>query len=326
MSGDQAPGIILISRNRERQLPHVLTALAGNTLRPAEVILADDASTDNTVDVFNTLCGELGLSGRAIVHDSGETLFRINSMRNAGLQACTCERAIILDADHVPGPLHVATHMAMLDAGQATLSTGPRLEYAFEDATGPVNYMWGHEPYAAVGDGAAGSSICWQLAPASNMGMYLSFGEKVGWFDTDYDGAYGYDDSDFAYRAHKCGAKFAGCFGAYVIHIPHETVFGHRQDPRNANLFRDKHGFDLAYPPFVEAVTHSATWSKRYAEFLAGPPRLSEGAGELGPPPAMGEPSVAATRWACENVGGRFLLKLAWEKMVRRIKGRPGKP
>jgi glycosyltransferase involved in cell wall biosynthesis len=259
--------LVLVCRNRAGQLPAVLAGIAQSTLWPSEILLCDDASEDESVWAFEEITGRLKLPGRAVKHERGPTLFRINSMRNAGLRASRTERVILLDADHVPAATHLAAHMRMLDLGQKSLSFGPRLEAANADGTGPVNFMWGHEPYAAMSAAPGEPLPYWQLVAGSNLGMHRALAEEVGFFDTDYDGAYGYDDVDFNFRIDRAGGKFYGDFAAHVIHLPHEPALGSRDGTRNAELFRKKNGTALNYPPLVPRVTHAENWAARYAEF-----------------------------------------------------------
>jgi glycosyltransferase involved in cell wall biosynthesis/predicted O-methyltransferase YrrM len=313
--------VVLVSRNRSAQLRVVLPALAANTMAPDEVILSDDASDDDTVAVFQTLCKQLGLKGRVLQHAAGETRFRINSMRNAGIKASKTDRVILMDADHVPSPTHIAAHMRMLDRGRQSFSTGPRLECANPDGSGPVNFMWGHEPFSAMSPSAGQPVPSWSLVAGSNLGLHRAFAEEIGLFDVGYDGAYGYDDVDFNCRAAKKGAQFHGDFAAHVIHLPHENVLGNREESRNGKLFETKNGEKFIYPWFVSLVTYPENWAKRYAAFLKQQTRVlvSKSPGQS-PPPEPGEASIAATYWAATNVGGRFLLKLAFKKFIARLR------
>jgi glycosyltransferase involved in cell wall biosynthesis len=314
-----------VSRNRSRQLLKVLAAIRRGSIQPREVLLADDASTDDTIEVFTRLCADLGLIGRVLAHPPGDRQFRINTMRNDGLRAARTQRVVILDADHVPGPNHLAAHMDMLDGGERVISIGPRMEYANEDGTGPVGFMWGHEGRYTVQQRADAALPHWQLVPASNMGLHRSFARRVGWFDDGYDGAYGYDDVDFTYRAHKQGAFFAGRFDAYVIHIPHETIFGTRENRTNALRFRRKHGFHFAYPPAAQALMHKQNWARRCRQEQS-PPQAALYVPVSPSAPEAGPEGIEATRRAAANVGGRFLLRLAGEKLLARLRGRKGRP
>jgi GT2 family glycosyltransferase len=252
------------------------------------------------------------------VQPAGEVSFRINTMRNAGLRESRTGRVILLDADHVPAPTHIEAHMAMLDNGPKAMSTGPRLESANADGSGPVNFMWGHEAYSSMSPGAGRAVPFWGLVPGSNLGVHRAFAEEIGLFDTQYDGAYGYDDQDFNCRADRKGAVYYGDFRAYVIHLPHETIFGNREGSRNAALFEQKNGFPLQYPPFVALSNYGQNWAKRYAMFLAG--RILSGNDMCAcPPPSAGEPCKAVTAWASTNVGGRFLIGLAAAKLRAKI-------
>jgi 4,4'-diaponeurosporenoate glycosyltransferase len=50
LSGEQL-SIIIPARNEEKNLPHLLRSLATQTVRPKEIIVVDDASTDRTAEV-----------------------------------------------------------------------------------------------------------------------------------------------------------------------------------------------------------------------------------------------------------------------------------
>ncbi len=308
--------VVLISRNRASQLRRILPAIAANTLLPSAVILADDASDDDTVDVFETLCRDLKLNGQALRNPPGETDFRINTMRNLGIQNSPTSRVILLDADHVPSLTHIAAHMRMLDRSTKAFSTGPRLEAANADGTGPVNFMWGHEPCSSMSPRPDVPVPCWELVPGSNLGMHKAFAMEIGLYDPQYDGAYGYDDLDFNFRAKHKGAACYGDFEAYVIHLPHDA-YGKRTGNRNQQLYRRKTGGDLEYPFFVEQMNYGKNWAALYADFLKD--SMPGRPGHCGIPPLSGQPCIQATRWAATNVGGKFLLKLAMEKLFARF-------
>ncbi len=95
--------VLIPARNEETTLPHLLTALSQQRLRPDEVIVVDDHSTDATA---------------AIAHQAGDGL-PIQVMQppplaegwcgktwalHHGVQASTGELLVFLDADTEPGP------------------------------------------------------------------------------------------------------------------------------------------------------------------------------------------------------------------------------
>ena len=305
----QAVSIVFICHNKMSALPHVIGAFARNTRRPDLVVLSDDASTDGSPEVFERLCDQHGLARVVLHHPSDGRGFRLNTLRNDGIAACPEGLVVILDADHVPARTHLEAHRELqLRHEVPTLSTGPRLEYANPDCSGPINFMWGHEPVSQLQVSHADPIPSWTGILASNMGMAKAAFAALGGFDPRYDGNYGYDDIDFTFRASAAGVFFAASIEAHVIHIPHPAFDG-RQQEVNRRKFREKYGFELTYPEIVNRLSRRP-WSEHYRALRA------DGAA---PAAAVASSATAVQMVDLEMVGGRVLARALVRRLARRL-------
>jgi glycosyltransferase involved in cell wall biosynthesis len=87
--------VVIPARNAARTIGAVLTALAGQTVPPDEVILVDDGSTDGTPAIAEA-------HGACVVATGGGAL--AGGARNAGWEAASGDVVCFLDSDAVPAP------------------------------------------------------------------------------------------------------------------------------------------------------------------------------------------------------------------------------
>jgi glycosyltransferase involved in cell wall biosynthesis len=88
--------VIIPAHNAARFLPETLEALAGNDLRNAEVLLVNDASSDNTIEVAQRFEASLNLKVVASATQSGPA-----GARNLGTLEASAPFLLFLDADVV---------------------------------------------------------------------------------------------------------------------------------------------------------------------------------------------------------------------------------
>src|SRR5262249_34712189 len=279
-----------------------------NTRRPALLVRSADAPTDGSPELFERWCDQHRLERVVLPHRDNGRGFRLNTLRNDGIAACPDGLVVILDADHVPARTHLEAHRELhLRHDRPTLSTGPRLEDANPDGSGPTNSMGRHEPVSQLQPSAADPIPSWTGILASNMGMAKAAFGALGGFDPNYDGNYGYDDIDFTFRAAAAGVFFAASIEAHVIHIPHPAFDG-RQQEVNRRKFREKYGFELTYPEIVNRLSRRP-WSEHYQRLRA----------DAAPPPTATTPSAAVRMLDLELVGGRLLARVLVRRVARRL-------
>lgn len=92
--------VVMPAMNRGHLIARALDSVAAQTLRPRQVVVVDDASTDDTVDV-------------ARAHGADVIALPVNGgsgpARNRGIEAATTEWIAFLDSDDAWHPDHLAT-------------------------------------------------------------------------------------------------------------------------------------------------------------------------------------------------------------------------
>lgn len=89
---DRSVSVIIPCHNYARFLPDAINSVLGQTLRPAEILVVDDASTDRTIQVTRQHA-EQGVRYLRVEHCSPY------QTRRAGMEATESEAICFLDAD-----------------------------------------------------------------------------------------------------------------------------------------------------------------------------------------------------------------------------------
>ncbi len=108
--------VVIPAYNAARFLPRCLALVFAQTLKPAEVIVVDDGSTDNTAD----LAEELG--ARVIRRKNGG----VSAARNAGIQYASSEWIALVDADDSWAPQKLELQAARIRTDTVLVYTGIR--------------------------------------------------------------------------------------------------------------------------------------------------------------------------------------------------------
>lgn len=149
-------GVIIPTYNRASLLPATLEAVLGQTLPPAEVILVDDGSTDDTAAVAARYAPRVRL---LTITNSGELV-----ARNSGLRAAGSDRVAFCDSDDLWRPGFLAAMHALWQAE-------PRIRVAYAD-------------FLIVRDDAWGSESKFAAAPPDFWDGLRPLGPGMGCFDT----------------------------------------------------------------------------------------------------------------------------------------------
>lgn len=106
--------IIIPVFNREHIVLRTLQSVAAQTYRPLTVILVDNNSTDNTLDVLNHWCTEMATPDFQIKVIS-ETTPGASVARNAGLKHVTTKWTMFFDSDDIMLPTHIEQALRCAD-------------------------------------------------------------------------------------------------------------------------------------------------------------------------------------------------------------------
>lgn len=223
--------VIVCCYNKISSLPLVVDGLKSAN-RDLELILVDDGSTDGSVEwargsgVFSHIHSE---------EPPGK--FRINSLRNKGLELSSCEFVVILDADCVPEETHFIGHDFIFGFSDNLMSVGRRKFY-----TANGNSKISDDDRCKL----FGEDDLWIMPWCAVYGFNIAFRKEacvqLGGFDTNFDGEWGFDDLDFTYRAEKSGVVFASHKFSTVRHLEHKSSYVDPKNSSNLKLLEKKHG------------------------------------------------------------------------------------
>lgn len=108
--------VVIPAYNAARFLPRCLKSVFAQTLKPVEVIVVDDGSTDNTAEVAAALGAKL------ISRTNGG----LSAARNTGIQSASSEWIALLDADDLWAPDKLARQAACVGPDIVLVYTGIR--------------------------------------------------------------------------------------------------------------------------------------------------------------------------------------------------------
>ena len=251
-------GVSLVSRttkvsvasfwyDQARYLENFVASLCNQTCGEFEAIFVDDGSSDGLERTIVSTCRKVPFEWVYIKRpDRG---FTLNTSRNYGLKASRANIVIFLDGDMLPSRRLVERHYENVAKG-ASFSVGTRIRSPHLGVASDERYHVFKQP-----DGLEKPFL---YAFGCNLAVDKRFLIKNDIeFDESYNGQYGSDDIDFAYRCYQAGAKFVYDLYASATHVPvdHPDVHKLDQSIRNSQKFQKYHfitGIVQSGPVFFE--------------------------------------------------------------------------
>jgi glycosyltransferase involved in cell wall biosynthesis len=223
-----------------------ILSLAAQSRRPDEIVVTDDGSSADTClfvqRVLAATSAAHGIATSFVTHERTAP-YRLNTIRNAGIGRATGEVIFLLDGDiFVPRDFvasHAAIHTRLAQAGRRAFVSCVRrnLSGAGSLEEGRVS-EWGHQLDRLL------LSRSWEeldLEPEQTLSQasFLRIDwERVGGFDPDFDGHWGFDEVEFAFRLKRIGTLLT-CHGI-VFHLTEGAALGGRDATRNQALYEQK--------------------------------------------------------------------------------------
>jgi glycosyltransferase involved in cell wall biosynthesis len=231
--------LILTTYQREDALDAVLRALAHQTDRAFEVIVADDGSGPPTRAVVERRAAQADIPIRHVwQEDRG---FRVAEIRNRAILASNGTYCIILDGDCIPRPDFIAVHRRLAEPGWFV--TGNRVlmsrelterilkqecEAEYHSLPQWIALRRRHQinrlaPLLSLPLGPLRRlrSRAWRGARACNLAIWRRDLDQVDGFDATYNG-WGLEDSDLLIRLLRAGIRRKdGNFAVGVLHLWH---------------------------------------------------------------------------------------------------------
>lgn len=241
MAADPTVSVIVTTYNNPRALALVLAGLSRQTVRPAEVLIADDGSGAETQAVIEQWAARLPCKLHRIwQRDEG---FRKCTILNRAIEAAAGAYLVFFDGDCIP-PAHCLR--AHLDAARehryvsgGAVMLSPQLsaqltpEAVLAGHLERIGWWWlgvrrarrlvvSRVPWLrGVLDRNVRRPPGWRGGNASTWSRHV---RAVGGFDERF--TYGYEDADFGHRLEHAGViGFSIRYTAPVYHVHHERPY-----------------------------------------------------------------------------------------------------
>ena len=237
--------VVIPSRNVRDKLEKTLSNLMGQLREGDQVVVVDDDSSDGLRDMLEATFSPPVKYVRLEDHKK----WRLNTVRNAGIQASSNPIIYMLDADCVPQPECVDRMREQAGKGRyvsgiilydVSLREQRRQAKKFKGMSTSVVAV-GDYPVEEIirrieddSDEVRGTLGC-------NVMFHREDAEKVGFYDEDFDGHYGYDDTALLLALHFSGVEHVtprtckSLMRAIVYHQP-QRVRVYQRKWRNAGL------------------------------------------------------------------------------------------
>lgn len=225
--------VVVTTYNWPQALEKVLRALARQTLLPAEVIVADDGSGEDTRACLQRMAASYPVPLRHCwQEDQG---FRVARARNLAIASASGDYVVLLDGDMVPHPSFLADHAAIARRGHFVQGSRVLTTAGVRDRLLATDQPWpslfdrarGKRRYTlrlpAVARAWAWLGTRWSDAgiKTCNQGWWREDLVALNGFDERYVG-WGREDKDLAVRALHLGL---GCrpmrFAGLAAHLHH---------------------------------------------------------------------------------------------------------
>jgi glycosyltransferase involved in cell wall biosynthesis len=239
VSGAALISVIVTTYNREDALDAALRALAHQTDRNFEIVIADDGSRPDTMRLVESWALRLPVAVKHVRHEHRG--FRGGEIRNRGIRASAGALCVFLDGDCLAGSDFVATHRRLHEPGWFV--TGNRIllsrELTETVLTGGLAAEAWNFP-ALLGQRLRGGvnrllptlrlplgplrklrPESWKGAQTCNLAVARIDLDRIDGFDNAYTG-WGLEDSDLVIRLLHAGVRRKdGRFATGVLHLWH---------------------------------------------------------------------------------------------------------
>lgn len=206
--------IVIVSWNSQPYIERCLQHLADQTLRAFEIILVDNASTDNTTELATNFCRTQQLSFRLIVNE-GNLGFAVAN--NRGIAVAQANLVLLLNTDAFLPPTFLACLLEQADQHPDYGSYAPKIVREYDhkllDSTGLFVTKAGksHDRgYDQIDSGQYERSEP-VFAPCGAIALYRKAAlEQVKWGANEYFDAnffMYYEDTDLGWRLQRAGYR-----------------------------------------------------------------------------------------------------------------------
>jgi len=231
--------VVVCSFNKLQYLTHIIPKI--RKLRPkSEIILSDDHSTDDTKKWAES-CGLIDK-----IHFENEPgNYRLSTIRNKGIFLASNEYIVLLDGDCLPEDDYFSGHDFVFGINPTCISIGITRRY---NSNGTE--IRSDDFRISRFNGQQFCRLDWSVCYGGNIAFPKSVWQRIGGFDQNFDGCWGFEDLDFAIRCEQTSIPCFSCLLSSVRHLEHpilktadDVVL--RKTGKNIELFFRKHGIRM---------------------------------------------------------------------------------
>lgn len=187
--------VIIPAYNQAEFLPETIQSVLNQSYQDFEIIVVNDASTDDTDEVMAQFTDP---RIKYIVHEKNQ---RLSAARNTGINASTGGIIFLLDADDLFHPDKLRAHVEFL-AEHPEVGVSYNARFELNHSSNTIREMW--RPPLSVG--LKDLVIGFPFSPSDTV-VRREWAFKVGLFDPEVRTA---EDTDFPCRLALAGCQFAG--------------------------------------------------------------------------------------------------------------------
>jgi glycosyltransferase involved in cell wall biosynthesis len=238
LSTSPTVSIVVLTYNWSAALARVLESIARQSRLPAEVIVADDGSSDGTAELVRQMASRFPVPLRHVWQE--DLGFRAARARNRGIATCRGEYIVLIDGDMVLHPRFLADHLRFAERGYYL--QGGRLCVSMDETNRLIEggaarfHPWINADFKRMG----GSKRLYAFRSrwlsvfkararrggrvmSCNMSFWKEDLVAVNGFDERMEG-YGSEDLDLAARLDNLGRRRRQLkFAALALHLEHTS-------------------------------------------------------------------------------------------------------
>lgn len=242
--------LIITTFNWPQALNLVLYSVTRQSIKPSQVIVADDGSNPATGAVIQSYKSHLPVES-VWQPDNG---FRAARARNLAILRVKYDYIIFVDGDCVLPPDFIQNHLRLAHQGKivagsrALISEQETNRSTQNNKRNPTDQLFASYKFTNVplGNLRDTKPYAWSTVRSCNFGIHKAHVIKVKGFDEDYTG-WGREDSDFVVRLIQSGVTIrSGRFAACVAHLYHEERSRDRLFSNDARFVRTHLGNEAA--------------------------------------------------------------------------------
>ena len=242
---DKSLSVVFCCYNKRHALDKSLAKTMGQLGPFDEVIVSDGGSTDGVEKMLK----KKYMPEVRFVQVEKHTPYNLNTVRNQGIKAASNPFILILDADTIPQPGCLETHRVHAKKG-LYLGGLVSFERPLKDSEGREMMgmsLVGCHPIEEVLKQLETDSTEVRGTMGSNGSFHVDDAYAVGLYDEEFNGAWGYDDTDFILKLHFNGVKMlnlvtreTGLAIAYHQDHPIDSEWIEQSVKKNRTLLRSK--------------------------------------------------------------------------------------